>query len=77
MLPVEAPITEHVSELAPSGRSKCRSCGNGIAKESIRFGEVMPNPFGDGNMTQWHHPQCAAFRRPEPLLEALLAGMAF
>ncbi len=66
-------MTEHVFEIAPSGRSKCRSCGGAIAKDSIRFGEVMPNPFGDGNMTQWHHPGCAAFRRPEPLLEALAA----
>ena len=71
----EAPISDHVFEVAPSGRSKCRSCGASIAKDSIRFGEVMPNPFGDGNMTQWHHPRCAAYRRPEPLLEALQAGL--
>ena len=69
----EAPITDHVFEVAPSGRSKCRSCGKSIAKDSIRFGEVTPNPFGDGNMTQWHHPRCAAFRRPEPLLASLKA----
>ena len=68
-------MTEHVFETAPSGRSKCRSCGVSIEKESIRFGEVMPNPFGEGNMTQWHHPRCAAFRRPEPLTEALNAGL--
>jgi hypothetical protein len=68
-------VTEHVFEIAPSGRSKCRSCGSAIAKESIRFGEVMPNAFGEGNMTQWHHPNCATFRRPEPLLEALAAGI--
>lgn len=68
-------MTEHVFELAPSGRSKCKSCGESIAKDTIRFGEVMPNPFGEGNMTQWHHPQCAVYRRPEPILEALNAGL--
>ena len=31
----------------------------------------MPNPFADGEMTLWFHPICAAYRRPEPLLEAL------
>ena len=31
----------------------------------------MPNLFGEGEMTHWHHPGCAAFRRPEPLAEAL------
>ncbi len=35
----------------------------------------MPNPFSDGDMTQWHHPDCAAHRRPDPLLEALNAGI--
>ena len=67
-------MTEHVFEVAPSGRSKCLGCGQSIAKGELRFGERMPNPFGDGNMTHWHHPRCAAHRRPEPLLEALQAG---
>lgn len=34
----------------------------------------MPNPFADGEdaeTTHWYHPTCAAFKRPEPLLEAL------
>ena len=64
-------MTDHVFELAPSGRSKCRSCGLSIAKDDLRFGENMDNPFGEGNMVQWHHPACAAHRRPEALLEAI------
>ena len=61
----------HVFEIAPSGRSKCRGCGRTIAKASLRFGERLPNPFGDGDMTHWHHPLCAAHRRPDSLLAAL------
>jgi hypothetical protein len=37
----------------------------------LRFGERLPNPFGDegGEMTHWYHVQCAAYRRPEAFLE--------
>jgi hypothetical protein len=37
----------------------------------MRFGERLPNPFADGEMTLWFHPLCAAYKRPEPLLETL------
>ena len=62
-----------VIERAASGRAKCRGCGQAIARESWRFGERLPNPFADegGEMTHWFHLPCAAFRRPEALLEAL------
>lgn len=60
-----------VFEFAPSGRSKCRGCGQPIARDALRFGERLPNPFGGGEMTLWFHPACAAFKRPEPLLQAL------
>jgi len=58
-------------ELAPSGRSKCRGCGQAIAKGELRFGEKLPNPFAEGEMTHWFHPACAAYKRPEALIEAL------
>ncbi len=61
----------HVFESAPSGRSKCRGCGGTIALDELRFGERLPNPFGEGEMTLWFHPMCAAYKRPEPLLQAL------
>jgi len=61
----------HVFELAPSGRSKCRGCNVVIARGELRFGERAPNPFGEGEMTLWFHPACAAYKRPEPLLQAL------
>ncbi len=63
----------HVIEPAPSGRAKCRGCGAVIARDALRFGERLPNPFADegGEMTHWFHLPCAAFRRPEPFLEAL------
>jgi hypothetical protein len=36
----------------------------------LRFGERLPNLFGEGEMTLWFHPACAAYKRPEALLEA-------
>ena len=61
----------HVFEPAPTGRAKCRGCGKPIAKGELRFGERMPSPFGDGDMTLLFHPLCAAYRRPESILESL------
>jgi len=64
----------HAFEVAPSGRAKCRGCTRAIAKGELRFGERMPNPFGEGEMTAWFHPACAACKRPEPFLEALASA---
>ena len=66
----------HVIEPAPSGRASCRGCGGKIPNGSLRFGERLPNPYADegGEMTHWFHLTCAAYRRPEPLLETLAAG---
>ena len=61
----------HVIEAATSGRAKCRGCGKTIAQGELRFGERLPNPFAEGETTLWFHPLCAAYKRPEPLLEAL------
>jgi hypothetical protein len=61
----------HVFEVAPSGRAKCRGCNQPLPRGELRFGERWPNPFGEGEMTLWFHPLCAAFKRPEPLLETL------
>jgi hypothetical protein len=61
----------HVFESASSGRAKCRGCGIAIAKGELRFGERLPNPFAEGEITHWFHPLCAAYKRPEPLLQAL------
>ena len=58
-------------ELAPSGRSKCRGCGRILSRGELRFGERLPNPYGEGEMTLWFHPLCAAYKRPEPLLDAI------
>jgi hypothetical protein len=60
----------HVIEPASSGRAKCRSCDQPIAKGDLRFGERQPNAFGDGEMTLWFHLPCGAYSRPEPFLEA-------
>jgi hypothetical protein len=61
----------HVFEPASSGRARCRGCKEPLAKAEIRFGEKLPNPFGEGDVTHWFHPACAAYKRPDALLEAL------
>src|SRR5512145_1307296 len=61
----------HVFEPAPTGRAKCRGCGRAIAKGDLRFGERLPSPFAEGEMTLWFHPLCAAYKRPEAVLQGL------
>ena len=63
----------HVFEKAPSARAKCRGCAQRIEKDDLRFGERVPNPYAEGETTLWYHPLCAAYKRPEALLEALEA----
>src|SRR5215207_1511006 len=53
---------------APTGRAKCRGCGNAIAKGELRFGETGPNSFGEGEATSWFHLVCGASLRPDKLL---------
>jgi hypothetical protein len=72
--PMEYPSRmAHLFAPAASGRSKCRGCGLPIKRGELRFGECLPNLFGEGEMTIWFHPLCAAYKRPQPLLEALAA----
>ena len=61
----------HTFETAASGRARCRACARTIDKGALRFGERMPNPYAEGEMTLWFHPLCAAYRRPDAVLEAL------
>ena len=61
----------HLFALAASARSKCRGCARLIRRGELRFGERLPNLFGEGEMTLWFHPACAAYKRPQPLLQAL------
>jgi hypothetical protein len=63
----------HIIERAASGRAKCRGCGQAIGAGAWRFGERMPNPFAEGEMTHWFHLECGAYKRPEPFLEAVEA----
>jgi hypothetical protein len=66
----------HVIGAATTGRAKCRGCAERIAAGELRFGEVVPNPFADGETTHWFHVECGAFKRPEPFLEALATAAA-
>jgi hypothetical protein len=64
----------HVIEQASTGRAKCRGCGQAIARGELRFGERIPNPFAEGEATLWFHPMCAAYKRPEAVLQKLAEG---
>lgn len=65
-----------VIERASSGRAKCRACGQAIAKGEERFGEALPNAYGEGESLFWFHLRCAACSRPESLLPVLEQGYA-
>jgi hypothetical protein len=62
---------DHVLDVAPTGRAKCRGCAKPMAKGALRFGESVANPFAEGTTQRWFHLACAAFMRPEPFLPAL------
>jgi len=60
-------------EASPSGRAKCRACRQAITKDELRFGELVANPYGEGDTHFWYHLRCAAMRLPhklEPTLKA-------
>lgn len=62
----------HMLETAKSGRSKCRTCREAIAKDELRFGEEVLDQFGSGGTTHvWHHVPCAAKKKPTELKSAL------
>lgn len=58
-------------EPAQRARARCRACGKKIDKGELRFGEHLPNPFGEGDATYWFHLVCAACTRSEKLLPLL------
>ena len=60
-----------VIERASTGRAKCRVCGQAIARGDERFGEALPNAYGEGDAMFWFHVPCAACARPEALLPVL------
>jgi hypothetical protein len=68
-------IMSGLFEHAASGRAKCRGCAQPIKRGEIRFGERLPNPYAEGEMTLWFHPACAAYKRPEPFLEAVTEAL--
>jgi hypothetical protein len=60
-----------VIERASTGRAKCRACGQAIARGDERFGDALPNSYGDGEALFWFHLPCAAHARPDTFLPAL------
>jgi poly [ADP-ribose] polymerase len=60
-------------ELAKTGRARCRSCRQSIAKGTLRFGEEQPSAFAEGMQWVWHHLTCAATKKPVHVRSALAA----
>jgi hypothetical protein len=65
----------HVIQPAPTARAKCRGCGKKIEAGELRFGDALPNSFGDGGgeTLHWFHLVCGAYKRPETFLAAVEA----
>jgi hypothetical protein len=61
-------------QAAPTGRAKCRGCGQPILKAALRFGESGANPYAEGEAYSWFHIECGALMRPEKLLPVLEAS---
>lgn len=66
----------HTFEPATSGRSKCRGCSQLIVRGEVRFGERLLDLFREGESTLWFHPLCAAYKRPQSVLDTLGEGAA-
>ena len=47
-----------VADYDKQGRASCKKCKQKLEKGAFRLGKVAPNPFGEGDMKQWHHPSC-------------------
>lgn len=47
-----------IAEKSKSNRAKCKKCKEVLDQGTLRIAKVLPNPFGDGKMMAWHHPQC-------------------
>lgn len=45
-----------------------------IPKGELRLGELVDNPYGEGQASLWYHVRCAAIKRPQALLAALAGG---
>lgn len=58
-------------ESAKTGRSKCRKCREGIAKEELRFGIISYQFDTDGSWT-WYHLPCGAALNPESFEAAVV-----
>lgn len=46
------------TEKSKSNRAKCKKYKEVLNQGALRIAKIMPNPFGDGKMMAWHHPQC-------------------
>ncbi|XP_030761984.1 DNA ligase 3 isoform X2 [Sitophilus oryzae] len=45
-------------ETAKNGRAGCKKCKQKCQQGDLRIAKIVPNPFGDGKMKNWHHVDC-------------------
>ncbi|XP_050297351.1 DNA ligase 3 [Anthonomus grandis grandis] len=45
-------------EIAKNGRAGCKKCKQKCLQGVLRIAKVVPNPFADGKMKNWHHVDC-------------------
>lgn len=43
---------------AKQGRAGCKKCKQKCATGELRIAKVVPSPFGEGKMKNWHHVNC-------------------
>lgn len=45
-------------EVAKNGRAGCKKCKQKCLQGETRIAKIVPNPFSDGKMKNWHHVDC-------------------
>jgi len=67
-------MSDETLEQASTGRAKCKSCKEPIAKDAWRLRIAMASGQFDGDMVAMHHAVCGAMRKPTGFLRALVAN---
>lgn len=45
-------------DVAQKGRAGCKKCKQKCLQGELRIAKIVPNPFADGKMKNWHHVDC-------------------
>jgi hypothetical protein len=64
------------AEYAKSGRSSCKKCKEGIAKDDLRLARCVQSPHFDGRMDTWYHFDCFFSSKWAPSSHTEIVGCA-